>query len=364
MNAPQTSTPNDRPLVLVTGCSGFIGSRTVAAMCDGYRVVGLDIKPPDEMPGEADFIECDLTCDEDVNQAIKTVREKHGGNIASVIHLAAYYDFSGEPSPMYDELTVNGTKRLLLALRQDGIRCEQVIFSSSLLVMHPAEEGSALTEDSPTEARWEYPESKLKAEEVLQKFRGDIPAISARVAGLYNEDCHSLPIAQQVKRIYEEELESYFFPGDADHGQSFVHLEDVVSAFQAMVSRRDQLTDYENFLIGEPSVLSYGEMQEQIGLLLHGERWPTLRIPKIFAKVGAWAKDKIASDDDPEFIKPWMVDMADEHYPVDASKAHRMLDWQPQHRLADTLPEMMARLKDNPRRWYLENGLVWAKEKQ
>jgi len=45
------------------------------------------------------------------------IRYAYGERIASGIHLAAYYDFSGEPSPLYDEITVRGTERLLRALQ-------------------------------------------------------------------------------------------------------------------------------------------------------------------------------------------------------------------------------------------------------
>jgi nucleoside-diphosphate-sugar epimerase len=63
----------------------------------------------------------------------------------------------------------------------------------------------------------------LEAERVIQEERGSIPAVILRIAGVYNEDCNSIPLAQHISRIYEKRLESYFFPGDADHGQPFVH---------------------------------------------------------------------------------------------------------------------------------------------
>ena len=47
-------------------------------------------------------------------------REHHGTHIAAVVHLAAYYDFLGKPSPKYDEITVEGTRRLLRGLREGG----------------------------------------------------------------------------------------------------------------------------------------------------------------------------------------------------------------------------------------------------
>jgi hypothetical protein len=59
---------------------------------------------------------------------LRILREHHGTNIASEIHLAAYYDFFGEPSPKYDEITVRGTGRLLRLLRGTGFRVEQFVF--------------------------------------------------------------------------------------------------------------------------------------------------------------------------------------------------------------------------------------------
>lgn len=53
--------------------------------------------------------------DESVQEALQRVRTGYGGRIASVIHLAAYYDFSGEPSDKYEQITVRGTERLLRA---------------------------------------------------------------------------------------------------------------------------------------------------------------------------------------------------------------------------------------------------------
>jgi nucleoside-diphosphate-sugar epimerase len=346
-----------KPTILMTGSSGLIGSRITKALVDGYHVVGLDMKPPRQpLPG-TDFIKCDLTRDDSLSAALGQVERERGRDIASVIHLAAYYDFSGEPSDMYDKLTVEGTRRLLRQLRQ-RFAVQQLVFSSSLLVMQPAEPEDVITESSPTEATWDYPASKLKAEEVLKQEHGDIPVVVLRIAGVYDEDCHSIPIAQQVTRIYEKKLESYFFPGDASHGQPFIHLDDLVSCIVNTVNRRDQLDPYEVMLIAEPDIVSYGEMQERVGELLHGSQWPAIRIPKVLAKAGAWVQDRLASEDEPTFIKPWMVDLADAHYPVQIERARRRLGWEPQHRLRDTLEEMTRRLQRNPAQWYEINGLT------
>ena len=345
----------DKPVVLITGSSGLIGSRVSAALVARYEVVGIDLKPPPAGDSHAAFVECDLTETESVAAALRQVRNQHGSRLASVVHLAAYYDFKGEPSLLYDDLTVEGTRRLLTALQEFHV--EQFIFSSSLLVMEPVDEGEKVTETSPVEGAWDYPESKLEAERVIRETRGDIPAVILRLAGVYDEDGHSVPIGQQMSRIHQKQFESYFFPGDADHGQAFIHLDDLVDAFVQTIERREQLADYEVLLIAEPDVMSYAELQDRIGQVLHGKAWPTIRIPKVVAKAGAWVQDKLASEDDPTFIKPWMVGLADQHYPVAIDRARQQLDWTPKHRLRDAIDEMARRLKSDPVAWYRENGL-------
>lgn len=349
--------------VAITGCSGLIGTRLVEHLAPHYRLVGLDVQEPEfdaaDLGGSSfDFIECDLTDDARVSEAVEKLRRACGGKLASLVHLAAYYDFSGEDSPLYDELTVEGTRRLLRSLNGLDFEVQQFIFSSSLLVMKSVETGATINEDSPVEAEWRYPRSKLNAEEVIREEHGEIPAVVLRIAGAYDEDCHSLPISQQIRRIYEKETESRFFPGNKDHGQSFLHLDDLASCVAQTIERRERLEPYEVFLIGEEDVMSYEELQEQIGETLHGEAWPTIRIPKAMAKTGAWAKEKMASSEEEQpFIKPWMVDLADQNYPVSLKRARERLGWEPSRTLRETLPTMLQRLKNNPRRWYEINGL-------
>lgn len=342
-----------QPLLLITGSSGLIGTKLTESLSDSFRIVGLDNVPPQETPVESRWIECDLTDDASVSSALDEVRAESDGEIASVLHLAAYYDFSGEPSPLYQELTVEGTRRLLRGLQ--SFQVEQFIFSSTLLVMESADDDRPVTASSLVDAEWDYPQSKLAAEKAIKQERGEIPALILRLAGVYDEDCHSLPVAQQIARIYEKQLESHLFPGDKEHGQSFIHLDDLVACYRAAIEKRKKLSHHEVFVIGEEDVMSYGELQEALGQLIHDKDWTTIRIPKFVAKAGAWVKDKFSSDE--TFIKPWMISLADQNYPVNIHRARRELGWQPEHTLRETLPEMIRRLHADPRSWYEHNGL-------
>ena len=347
----------NHPVMIITGSTGLIGANLVSAFAPDYRVVGVDVKRPGQETPGTDFLEADLTEEASVERALQTIRQRYGGELASVIHLAAYYDFSGKPSPLYRDLTVEGTRRLLRGLQNFDV--EQFVFSSTLLLMEPAKEGEVITEASAVEdveEAWDYPRSKIEAERAIRETRGGIPAVILRIAGVYDEDCHSIPIAQQISRIYEKKLESRFFPGDADHGQAFVHLNDLVDCFRKVVALRQELGESEVFLIAEPDVMSYAELQDALGTLIHGQEWPTIRIPKLIAKAGAWVQNALA-DEGRAFIKPWMIDLADAHYPVEIERARRRLGWEPSHRLRGTLGEMIARLKRHPRQWYESNGL-------
>src|SRR5947209_19833078 len=94
-----------RETIIVTGSSGLIGSAVIKRFAERFRVVGFDREGPPHPPPAAECVCVDLTAEESVQQALQRVRYGYGERIASVIHLAAYYDFSGEPSSKYEEIT-------------------------------------------------------------------------------------------------------------------------------------------------------------------------------------------------------------------------------------------------------------------
>jgi len=342
--------------IIVTGSSGFIGRAVCTAFVrDGYPVIGLDRPDAGEPPAGVTDIPCDVTSDQSVADAMDRVRTRVGESITSVIHLAAYYDFSGEPSPLYEQVTVEGTRRLIRRLQT--LRLEQFVFSSTMLVHAPAAPGQAINESSPVDPKWDYPRSKVKTEELLRAERGSVPVVLLRIAGVYTDHCESIPLAHQIQRIYERRLTSKVFPGDTSAGQAFVHLDDVIEALRSTVAHRTDLPPEATILIGEPETLSYEELQQTLARLIHGEReWQTTQIPKAVAKAGAWVQDQIPGVEEP-FIKPWMIDLADDHYALDIQRARKFLEWSPRHSLREALPRMVSSLKADPDGFYRRNKL-------
>jgi nucleoside-diphosphate-sugar epimerase len=348
-------------VVIVTGSSGFIGSAVVRRLSDGFRIVGFDREGQPHPPREAECVSVDLRSDETLKTAFERVGYAYGDRIAAVVHLAAYYDFSGEPSPLYDEITVRGTARLLRSLRAFDV--EQLVFSSSMLVHAPCDPGERINESSPLGPKWDYPRSKADTEALIRRERGPIHAVSLRIAGVYDDECHSIPLANQMQRIYERKLTSKVFPGDVSHGQAFVHRDDVVEAIATTVERRHRLGADETFVIGEPETLSYDQLQRAFGRLIHDEAWETRPIPKALAKAGAWVEDQVPGEE--PFIKPWMIDLADDHYALDITRARTVLGWEPRRSLRETLPRMVSALKADPLKFYQKNKLEtpsWLEE--
>ena len=349
----------ERGIIIVTGSNGFIGEAVMRRFAGRFSdVIGFDRKSPSPPPPGCTAVPVDLTSDESVRAGLRVIREHHGARVVSVIHLAAYYDFFGEPSPKYDEITVRGTGRLLRGLRDIDFQAEQFVFSSTMLLHRPAEPGQFINEAWPVEPTWAYPESKVRTEQLIREQRGDIPAVMLRIAGVYDDLCHSIPLAHQIKRIYERQFTSRIYSGSTSHGQSFMHLDDLVDAIELTVERRAALPPELPVLLGEPETLSYDELQHTFARLIHGESWETLEVPgplAPLAKAGAWAMEKLPGAD--PFIRPWMIERANDHYALDITRARTLLGWQPQRSLRGTIPKMIAALKADPLRWYKENDL-------
>lgn len=350
----QSAPPKENPskeLVVITGSSGLIGSSLIQRLAPRYRIVGLDkVSPPRALP-QAEAIGFDITDKASIRAALERIRYAYGDRIASVIHLAAYYSFSEKDSPAYDRINVEGTRKFIEELHSFDVG--QFVFSSSDLIYKPSEPGVKIHEDCPVEPNWGYPESKVQTEALIREQNKNIPVVFLRLAGIYNEQGHSIPITQQIKRIYEKELLSHFYSGDVNHGDVFVHMEDALDAFEKTLERRNELPHEIAINIGEPTTPTYQELQDAIGQLLHGKEWETYEVPKPLAKAGAWARSQTG---DP-FIKPWMIDRAGEHYELDISRAEKLLSWQPRHRLLDTLPRIIENLKEDPGSWYKINHL-------
>ncbi|MEN3951853.1 vitamin K epoxide reductase family protein [Iodidimonas sp. SYSU 1G8] len=358
----------DKPLVVITGAAGNIGRSLAAALAQDYRIVGFDLK---DSGTDFPLIEVDITKDDSVRAGMDRLRSEHGDAIASVIHLAAFFDFSGEEKQAYKAVNVEGTRRLLRALQ--SFEVEQFLYSGTMLVHAPGEPGEVIDESQPIEPGWAYPKSKAETEDVIRAEHGAIPYVLLHLAGVYDETTSVPTFAHQIARIYERDFQSHLYSGATDAGQAMLHREDMIDAFVRTVNRRESLPPDAVILVGESETLGYDALQDRLGALIHGEdEWTTIRVPATLAAVGAWAQDKAEplvpdaiDQGERPFIQPFMTRMASDHYALDTRRAQEWLGWRPRHSLAETLPAMVDTLKRDPAAWYAANKVPapeWLKD--
>ncbi|MBI5278137.1 MAG: NAD-dependent epimerase/dehydratase family protein [Burkholderiales bacterium] len=352
--------PATKPIVLLTGAAGDLGSALAGNLQRDYIVVGLD------RPGKKAFIpliEVDMGSPGSIRQALGTFRQQYGSRIASVVHLAAYFDFTGEDNPLYERVNVEGTRALLSALQ--AFEVEQFVYSGTILVHQATAPGERIDASRPLGPKWAYPRSKAAAEDVIRQEHGRMPVVLLHLAGVYDDKRCVPTLAFQISQIYQRDFKSYLYSGDPRTGQSLLHKEDMIDAFRRTIDRRGELPPETVLLIGEPDVMSYAQLQDAIGELLHGEEWTTLRVPKPAAKLGALVQEKLepvvpdAIDQGKKpFIRPFMVTLADDHYALDTGAARKLLGWEPRHRIRDELPALIQSLRKDPAGWLKAHGLA------
>ena len=195
-----------QPIVLVSGASGNLGQSLCKALRGRFYTIGLDIN---DAPCADESFHCDFTTPSSIELALHRIKEQHGDRIAAVIHLAAYFDFTGEPNSLYQTLNVDGTRHFLSQLQRFAV--ERFIYASTMLVHEATVPGHKINESSPVQPGWAYPESKAQAEEAVHQAHGSIPFSILRLAGLYDDHSAVPTLSYQIARIYERDIKSVLY---------------------------------------------------------------------------------------------------------------------------------------------------------
>jgi|SRR5271166_2129487 len=143
-----------KPTIIITGVSGNLGQRLVPQLADNYKIVGLDVTPPTQVPVER-FVPLDLGAEESAREMHLLFRELQP---ASVVHLAFVIDPQRTGVLDVDRMwriNVPGTARVMEAIseanRNIEIPIRQFIFPSSVSA-YGSDLSAPVTEDSPLAA--------------------------------------------------------------------------------------------------------------------------------------------------------------------------------------------------------------------
>ena len=159
----ETMSKKTKPLCLVTGGAGFIGSNLVAALlAEGYRVRVFDNLSTGKKShlenclSEIEWVQGDLKNDQDVRKAVWGVN--------SIFHTAAVRAVlrSVDHPSETNDINVTGTLRLLIASKEAGVK--RFIFSSSSSVYGDTKKFPCQEEDLPR------PQSPYAASKIMGEY--------------------------------------------------------------------------------------------------------------------------------------------------------------------------------------------------
>jgi len=214
--------------LLVTGASGFIGSRLVNAACAALgaeNVIAFSSKPVHAYPSIV-YQGSDFNLSEADNALLSTVEV--------LIHAGAFTPKDGLQANAIEEC--NGNIRFtekLLALPLGNLK--KIIYVSTADVYQPAE---LTTEETPTLPVSLYGWSKLYCERMTSIFAADhrIDCQILRIGHVYGpgEEKYAKFLPRAIKNIVGSEAVELC--GDGSEVRSFIYIDDVVAAILQAVN--------------------------------------------------------------------------------------------------------------------------------
>jgi len=178
---------SERPRIVLTGAAGFLGRRLVRRLRATHHVIAIDRQPRAD-PDLADhpnveWHPIDLADPDAVEETFDAIAR--GGGADFLVHLAAWYDFSGGAHPEYERTNVEGTR--LVLDRAEGLGLRLFVFASSVAACGFSSPGRPITEDTPPDGEHVYAVTKRIGEEMLRERARGVRSCIVRFAALFSD---------------------------------------------------------------------------------------------------------------------------------------------------------------------------------
>jgi nucleoside-diphosphate-sugar epimerase len=255
-------------IVLITGGTGFIGSR-LALCCreQGLRVRALG---QENTPAEAGNrrlleeagVEVILGSVTDRERLAETTR-----GVSTVFHLAAAQHEMNIPDERFWRVNVEGTRDLLEASEQAGV--ERFVHGSTIGVYGPLQ--GELSESSPCVPDNIYGKTKLEAEKVVRAQAGRLPAVIIRISETYGPGDRRL-----LKLFRAIQKGAFVLIGNGRNLHHPIYIGDLVQGL--LLAARTPEAAGETFVLPGKDMVTSREMVATIAEIL-GRPGPRLRVP-------------------------------------------------------------------------------------
>jgi len=357
------------PRLIVTGASGFVGRRVIELLRPFYRVEAVDRRSPaesglDHGVGQHPNVrwhQVDLADREAVDALFGHL--SHNGGADAVIHLAAYYDFTGEDHPEYTRTNVHGLGNLLEACAGLGLR--RFVFASSLAASEFPPPGGALDESSPPDGEHAYAASKRRGEAMLAEYRDRVPSCIVRFAALYSDWCEYPPLFVFLDTWLSKRWNARILGGRGESAVPYLHVRDAAFFLRRVLERMDDLEPCEVLLASPDGAVTHRDLFAAATQYYYGHDVRPIRVPKPLAAAGMWMLDAVGRLlGNRPFERPWMARYIDRQLSADSRRSRRRLDWAPRGRL-DVLrrvPFLVENLRTSPLEWQRRNRAMSLRE--
>lgn len=324
--------------ILVTGAGGFTGRAVVKNLLGHNLSVRAMVRNPgaadDMLALGAEPVLADLTDSSSLQSALQ--------GISHVIHIAALFRQAGLPASEFHHVNVEGTRNLLEASCQAGVR--RFIHCSTVGVLGHIKNPPA-NEQTPYNPGDPYQESKVEGEKLFLEYvrQGRIRGCVIRPAMIYGpHDTRTLKLFKHVANG------TFFYVGAGRALVHFVDVRDLAEAFHLALQRDDINGD--TFIVGGETSLPLKQLAAIISFIL-GVREPWLHLPvKPMQLLGSLCEAVCT----PLRINPPIfrrrVDFFTKDRSFDCTKARNVLGYRPARTLVEELTDIISS--------YLESGAI------
>jgi nucleoside-diphosphate-sugar epimerase len=259
--------PRRKPLCLVTGACGFIGSHMVEVLHQaGYRIRATDLPDAysrdDQDRGRfpsvlkdlgIEFVPSDVTNPETLPDAVK--------GVSYVFHIAAVFSYSA-PWEVLKRVNVDGTRELCRVLAGEKAFRKLVLWGAGGVYGFPPADSLPIREDDPKAPPNNYLKSKHEQERLVIQIgrktglRYSIvrPTGVYGPRGVYGMAKMILPLAKQ-KRL--------FMPWNLTTRVPLVHVRDVCEA--ALFLAKKKASDGEAYNLNDDTQMTVVEYMQHMG---------------------------------------------------------------------------------------------------
>ena len=350
--------------IIITGASGFIGHYLLEDLKNDYRIFAIARRSQYESNIAADTNVAWLRTDiSDYDNTAKTFREiSTAGGADFLIHLAAYYDFTGKNNPQYKTTNIQGTKNVLEIART--LNLKMFIFASSVIASSFPKKGQEINENSIPDGQHYYARSKSAGEEMISKVADTLPCCIVRFGAVYSDWCEYPPLYVFLNTWLGKSLRKYFLAGKGQSAVPYIHIRDIISFFRQLLINYKRVKSGQVMIASTSKSTSHKKLYTLANRYFYGIHKKSIQIPKILCWFSLHMLNILGyiTQNHP-FERPWMARYIDLQLNVDNKQTRSLLKWDPleRHIIDNRMAYLVERLKSEPHTWKIHNEALLEK---